>query len=131
MSNDKRGREAMAPLDEIQCGDFFILRAPVHLPAAPVVSFAHATNTATTEGGFVTVSGLSLRTSNMTPTATVGLASCATSVWASTTSAACAAGLSIARTGLAVAVTVDSAIGTQTSAFSLDGLVLCRSAQKM
>ena len=89
--------------------------------AAPVVSACLSCNTAATDGGFVTVSGLAFYTSDKTPTVEVGLASCATSVWTSSTSTVCASALAIGPTGLDIAVTADTVVGTQTSIFSFDG----------
>jgi hypothetical protein len=86
-----------------------------------VVSFRAARNSAASEGGFVTVSGLALGTSDVTPTVLVGIKSCATSAWISTTSVACRAALDIARMGLVIAVLAGSRVGTQTSIFSFDG----------
>ena len=87
--------------------------------AAPVVSFEQAENGASTAGWSVTVSGIDFSPSNATPSARVGLSTCGTTAWASSTSVLC---FSPAGEGgaFAVVATVAGVAGTRTAAFSFD-----------
>ena len=77
-------------------------------------------NTASSDGGLVTFSGLDFLSSDATATAGLGSQSCSTTSWASGTSVVCSA---TAGTGTAVdaVTTVGSAVGTQTGGFTFDG----------
>jgi hypothetical protein len=88
--------------------------------AAPVVSFVAEANSAVTSGYSVTVSGLNFGVSTTTPTATVGLSSCATAAWASTSSVVCM--LSMGE-GVEheLRATVAGVVGSRTATFSYDG----------
>lgn len=90
--------------------------------AAPVVSFVSEANIAVT-AGWVTVSGLDFGFVDATPTAGLGLTSCVTSTWASATSTVCRAAPGNAPLS-DVLVTTATTVGTQTSAFSYDGMRL-------
>ena len=88
--------------------------------AAPVVSFVLEANSVVTSGYSVTVSGMNFAASTTTPTSTIGLSSCATTAWASTSSVVCMLG-----TGEGVShelrVTVSGVVGSRTATFSYDG----------
>ena len=92
--------------------------------AAPVVSFSSEANAAVTAGYSVTVTGLNFGVGTTTPTATVGLSSCATAAWASTSSVVCllACGEGV---GHELRVTVADVVGTRTAGFSYDGARAC------
>ena len=89
--------------------------------AAPVVSFVLEANSVLTSGYSVTVSGMNFAASTTTPTSTIGLSSCATSAWASTSSVVCMLG-----TGEGVShelrVTVAGFVGSNSASFSYDGV---------
>ncbi len=89
-------------------------------PAAPIVSFTRPQNTAGSDGGLVTVSGLDFLSSDATATARLGSQSCGTTSWASGTSVVCSA---TAETGTAIdtVTTVGSFVGTWTGGFTFDG----------
>ena len=88
--------------------------------AAPVVSFADASNAASSASTVVTVSGVSFGGRDATSSARLGLSSCGTAAWASTTSVECivVAGQGV---GHAASVTVLGIVGTRTKVFSYDG----------
>ena len=88
--------------------------------AAPVVSFAAEANAVATCGWSVTVSGLGFGYGNATPTARLGVSSCATTAWVSASSATCMASAGEGQ-GRDVTATVSGVVGTQTSVFSYDG----------
>ena len=93
--------------------------------AAPIVSFSDEANAAVTARYSVTVSGLGFGVGATTPTAAVGLSSCATAAWVSTSSVACM--LSAGEGTLHdTRVTVSGVVGSRTSAFSYDGVSFCR-----
>ena len=96
-------------------------RLAVLVDAAPVVSFSVEANAAVTAGYSVTVSGLNFGVDATTPTSTIGLSSCATASWASTSSVVCM--LSMGE-GVRheLRVTVSGVVGSRTSGFSYDGL---------
>ena len=71
--------------------------------------------------GWVTVSGLGFGFVDATPTGGLGLTSCVTSTWASMTSTVCRAAPGTAPLS-DVLVTTATIVGTQTSAFSYDGM---------
>ena len=98
-----------------------IQRLAVLVDAAPVVSFSVEANAAVTAGYSVTVSGLNFGVDATTPTSTIGLSSCATASWASTSSVICM--LSMGE-GVSheLRVTVSGVVGSRTSGFSYDGL---------
>ena len=73
---------------------------------------------------FVTVSGISFGTQDMTASSRVGTTSCQTVTWVSDTSATCHMSLGVG-TGLAVQTTMSSVAGTQTAVFTYDGLLFC------
>ena len=73
--------------------------------------------------GWVTVSGLDFGFVDATPTGGLGLTSCVTSTWASMTSTVCRAAPGTAPLS-DVLVTTATIVGTQTSAFSYDGMRL-------
>ena len=87
---------------------------------APVVSFSSEANAAVTAGYSVTVSGLNFGVAATTPTATVGLSSCATASWASTSSVVCRL-LGGEGVGHELRATVAGVVGTRTAGFSYDG----------
>ena len=94
--------------------------ASVSWHAGPVVSFVSEANIAVT-AGWITVSGLDFGFVDATPTSGLGLTSCVTSAWASVTSAVCFVGPgNVPLTD--VLVSVATVVGTQTSAFSYDGM---------
>ena len=88
--------------------------------AAPVVSFVAEANSAVTSGYSVTVSGLNFGVDTTTPTSTIGLSSCATASWASTSSVVCmlSMGEGVKHEHL---MTVAGVVGTRTATFSYDG----------
>jgi len=90
--------------------------------AAPVVSFV-APNAAITAGLSLTMAGLSFGSLDVTPSTAIGLTSCATAAWASSTSVRClvAAG---AGPSILTSVTVESVVGTRIAGFSFDGFDL-------
>ena len=92
------------------------------LHIAPAVSFAGSFNVATTVGWSVTVSGVSFGAVDATPSSRLGLSSCVTSSWASSTSVVClpTGGQGVAHDG---GMTVAAIVGTRTKAFSFDGSV--------
>ena len=96
--------------------------ASVSWHAAPVVSFVSEANIAVT-AGWVTVSGLDFGFVDATPTAGLGMTSCVTSTWASATSTVCRAAPGNAPLSY-VLVTTATIVGTQTWAFSYDGMRL-------
>ena len=57
--------------------------------AAPVVSFVGEKNAVTSTGRSVTVSGLGFGSLDATPSSRLGLSSCLTAAWASSTSVVC------------------------------------------
>ena len=85
-----------------------------------MVSFASESNAAVTTGWSVTVSGIDFGRSDATPTTGVGMSSCYSSAWVSSTSVAC---LLTRGTGLTfdALATVSGVVGTLTSAFTFDG----------
>ena len=86
-----------------------------------MVSFVDALNAAMTTGWSVTVSGVSFDAStDATPTASLGLTSCTTAAWASSTSVVCFAAAGDGVTHLATA-SVAGVVGTRTATFSYDG----------
>ena len=87
-----------------------------------MVSFVFTANMVASDAGTVTISGLGFLASDLTVTAAIGGASCATSAWSSATSVACVAAVG-AMTGVAktVAVTASSVAGTRSGGFSFDG----------
>ena len=89
--------------------------------AAPVVSFVLEANSVVTSGYSVTVSGMNFAASTTTPTSTIGLSSCATTTWASTSSVVCMLG-----TGEGIShelrVTVAGVVGSNSASFSYDGV---------
>ena len=88
--------------------------------AAPVVSFVAETNAIVTAGWSVTVSGVDFGYADTTPTNELGLSSCPTVAWVSSSSSACY--LARGESPLAEALaTVSTVVGTQTSVFSYDG----------
>ena len=88
--------------------------------AAPVVSFVAETNAIVTAGWSVTVSGVDFGYADTTPTNELGLSSCPTVAWVSSSSLACY--LARGESPLAEALaTVSTVVGTQTSVFSYDG----------
>ena len=95
-------------------------RLTVLVDAAPVVSFSVEANAAVTAGYSVTVSGLNFGVDATTPTSTIGLSSCATASWASTSSVICMLSMS---EGVSheLRVTVSGVVGSRTSGFSYDG----------
>ena len=86
----------------------------------PVVSFLWPENTASSDGGLVTVSGLDFLSSDATATAGLGSQSCSTTSWASGTSVVCSAKAE-AGTAIDAVTTVGGVIGTQTGGFTFDG----------
>ena len=89
--------------------------------SAPVVSFGSETNAGMTTGWSVTVSGIDFGTSNVTPTIDVGVSSCYTVSWVSSTSVACALTQG-SEASLNVVASVSAVVGTQTVVFSYDGV---------
>jgi hypothetical protein len=87
--------------------------------SAPVVSFVSEANAGVTTGWSVTVSGLDFGFEDVTLAAGMGLSSCPTSAWVSTSSVACfaAAGQGLLKEALA---TVSTVVGTLTAVFSYD-----------
>ena len=85
-----------------------------------MVSFVDSFNVATTVGWSVTVSGVSFGALDATPSSRLGLSSCGTSSWASSTSVVC---LPIGGQGVAhdIYMTVAATVGTQAKTFSYDG----------
>ena len=77
-------------------------------------------NSAVTAAYSVTVSGLNFGVDATTPTSTIGLSSCATASWASTSSVICmlAMGEGVIHE---LRVTVAGVVGSRTSGFSYDG----------
>ena len=90
------------------------------LSLAPIVSFADAFNAVVTVGWSVEVSGLSFGALAATPSSRLGLSSCLTSTWASSTSVVCfpSGGQGVGHDG---GVTVTAIVGTRTKTFSYDG----------
>ena len=88
--------------------------------AAPSVSFVGAANVATSAGWSVTVSGISFGGQDMCLSARLGVSSCGTAAWLSTTSVECMAsgGQGGGHDGF---VTVSGIVGTRTKMFSYDG----------
>ena len=88
--------------------------------AAPVVSFSAEANAAMTAGYSLTVSGLNFGVDATTPTSTIGLSSCATASWASTSSVTCMVSMG---EGVShkLRVTVSGVVGSRTATFSYDG----------
>ena len=78
-------------------------------------------NSAVTSGYSMTVSGLNFGVDATTPTSTIGLSSCATASWASTSSVVCmiSTGEGV---GLELRVTVAGVVGSHTASFSYDGM---------
>ncbi len=88
--------------------------------SAPVVSFVAETNAIVTAGWSVTVSGVDFGYADATTTSGLGLSSCPTAAWVSSSSVACY--LARGQGPLAEALaTVSLIVGTQTSVFSYDG----------
>ena len=87
---------------------------------APVVSFADAFNAVVTVGWSVTVSGVSFGALDATASSRLGLSSCLTSAWASSTSVVClpSGGQGVEHDG---GMTVAAIVGTRTKTFSYDG----------
>ena len=87
-----------------------------------MVSFV-APNAAITAGLSVTMAGLSFGALDVTPSTAIGLTSCETAAWASSTSVRClvAAG---AGPSILTSVTVESVVGTRIAGFSFDGFDL-------
>jgi len=94
---------------------------------APVGTSSSVPNTATTGFGNVVLSGLNFGATDVSVSILLGLTSCISSSWTSTTSAQCTSG---AGTGSAmvVAAIVTSVTGSVQAAFSFDAPVLTRSA---
>ena len=92
--------------------------------AVPVVSFVAEANSAVTSGYSVTVSGMNFAVSATTPTSTIGLSSCATAAWASSSSVVCM--LSMGE-GVSheLRMTVSGVVGSRTATFSYDGICSC------
>ncbi len=84
------------------------------------MSFVDSFNVATTVGMSVTVSGASFGAPDTTPSSRLGLSSCGTSSWASSTSVIC---LPTGGQGAAhdIYMTVAATFDTQTKTFSYDG----------
>ena len=85
-----------------------------------MVSFSGESNSATTAGWSVTVSGLGFGPFDGTPTSGLGSSSCMTSAWASSTSAMClsAAGEGAGHDSVVTVVGYPNAL---TTSFSYDG----------
>ena len=87
---------------------------------APVVSFVAESNSGVTSGYSVTVSGLNFGVAATTPTSTIGLSSCATAAWASTSSVVCMLSMGEG-VGHELRMTVAGVVGSRTATFSFDG----------
>ena len=85
-----------------------------------MVSFVESFNVATTVGWSVTVSGVSFGAVDATPSSRLGVSSCTTLAWASSTSVVClpSGGQGVAHD---VVMTVAAIVGTRTKTFSYDG----------
>ena len=77
-------------------------------------------NSGVTSGYSVTVSGLNFGVFATTPTSTLGLSSCATAAWASTSSVVCmlSPGEGVSHE---LRATVAGVVGSRTATFSYDG----------
>ena len=84
------------------------------------MSFVSELNAATSAGHSATVSGMSFGLLDVTPSIRLGLTSCATTAWASSSTVTCvlASGDGPQKD---VAVTVEGIVGTRTRTFSYDG----------
>jgi hypothetical protein len=85
-----------------------------------LVSFVSELNAATSAGHSATVSGMSFGSLDVTPSIRLGLTSCATTAWVSSSTVVCvlAAGYGPQKD---LAVTVEGIVGTRTRTFSYDG----------
>ena len=84
------------------------------------MSFVAESNTGVTSGYSVTVSGLNFGVAATTPTSTIGLSSCATAAWASTSSVVCMLSMGEG-VGHELRMTVAGVVGSRTTTFSYDG----------
>ena len=98
------------------------------VPSAPVASWAAMGSSNMPHSGLLsaTLSGLSFAAVDLTATATLGEATCATASWASGTSVQCFAAASSSGDDV-VTVTVSGATGTGVGVFTFDG-TLCAEA---
>ena len=85
-----------------------------------MVSFIGVSNNARSMAGIVTVSGLSFRPSDATPSSRIDGVACGTAAWTSASGVACysTSGPSIVSSEL----TVGGLVGTRYAAFSFDGV---------
>ena len=97
-----------------------VCRGPCCDLPAPVVSFVGEKNAVTSAGWSVTVSGLGFGSLDATPSSRLGLSSCLTAAWASSTSAVCFLAPGEGQ-GKDVVATVSAVAGTRTHTFSYDG----------
>ena len=96
--------------------------------AAPIVSFIDSANAVHTVGWSVTVSGVSFGARDATPSSRLGLSSCATVSWASSTTTVCLPSGGHGP-GLDSLMTVAGIVGTGPMVFTYDGAVNTRKVQ--
>ena len=85
-----------------------------------MVSFVAEANSGVTSGYSVTVSGMNFGVAATKPTSTIGLSSCTTATWASTSSAVCMLSMGEG-VGHELRMSVAGVVGSRTATFSYDG----------